>query len=122
MRVEMAHEEGVLHHLELHRSSDERRSQPDRYDIDLLAQPRWDKPYRVRMQWSGEDQSSGVLSWEFSTMHGALRHMHVLVTRQQGIGYALTRIPRSHPYRAWLDAESADTESPDEDDPQARLF
>ncbi len=115
--------EGVLHRLELHGSSGDRRSRPDRYDLDLLAQPRWAHPYRVRMEWSSEEESSGTLSWDFPTMHGALRHIHTLVERQQRLGYRLARIPRAHPYRAWREAEAASgVDDIDEDDPQIRLF
>jgi hypothetical protein len=112
----------LLHHLELRAPAAQRRSRPDHYDVDLLAQASWENPYRVRMQWSGEGRDPGALSWEFSTMHGALRHIHVLLTRQQGLGYTLTRIPRAHPYRAWLAAQDTDGEAPGEDDAQVRLF
>jgi len=106
----MTGQEAVLHHLELNASSDGRRSQPDRYDVDLLVVASWEHPYRVRLGWSGAGRDPGVLTWDFATMRGALRHIHVLLTRQQKLGYELTRIPRDHPYRTWLKAESADLE------------
>ncbi len=114
--------DGVLHSLGLRRSPSGRQSQPDRYEVDLVAQASWKNPYQVRMTYSGEGSDPGALSWEFPTESTALRHIHLLVTRQQGLGYTLGRVPRAHPYRAWLEARNASDESPAEDDPQVRLF
>ena len=113
----------VLHSLELRKSTKSRGSQPDRYAVDLVAQASWENPYRVRMEYSGEGTDPGSLSWEFPTEPAALQHVHVLVTRQERVGYKLTRVPQAHPYRAWLAAKTAsDEDSSDETGPQATLF
>ncbi|MEO2005825.1 MAG: hypothetical protein ABGY41_17210 [Candidatus Poribacteria bacterium] len=115
--------DGVLHSLELRRSPTGRGSQPDKYVVDLLAQASWDNPYRVRMRYSGEGTDPGALSWEFPTEPAALRHIHILVTRQERLGYALRGIPSAHPYRAWREPKAAsDGDRNTVDDPQATLF
>ena len=113
-------EEHVLHRLELRKVGKGSRTQPDRYEVDLLARTNWDNPFQVRMRYSGEGTDPGSLSWDFSSEPAALRHVHVLVTRQKRLGYRLKRLPRSHPYRRWVDTmEPVDV---DEDDRQTRLF
>lgn len=114
--------DGALHRLGLRRQSKRRQSQPDRYDVDLVARASWESPYQVRMVYSGKGSDPGALSWEFPTEPAALRHIHLLVTRQQDLGYTLARIPRTHPYRAWLEARNASDEPRGEDDPQVTLF
>ncbi len=114
--------ESVLHSLELRKSAKSRGSQPDQYVVDLLAQTSWENPYRVRMQYSGKGANPGALSWEFPTETAALRHIQVLVTRQERMGYTLRRVPRAHPYRVWLEARTTTEDTRDEDSPQATLF
>jgi hypothetical protein len=113
-------DEHVLHHLELRKVGKGSRTQPDRYEVDLVARTNWDSPFQVRMRYSGEGTDPGSLSWDFSSEPAALRHVHVLVTRQERLGYRLKRLPRSHPYRRWTDAmEAVDI---DEDNRQTKLF
>jgi hypothetical protein len=115
--------DGVLHSLELRRSPTGRGSQPDKYVVDLLAQASWENPYQVRMRYSGEGTDPGALSWEFPTEPAALRHIHVLVTRQERIGYTLRRVPSAHPYRVLREPKAAlDGDRTTDDDPQATLF
>ena len=65
----------------------------------------------------------GALSWEFPTEPAALRHIHVLVTRQERIGYTLRRVPSAHPYRVLREPKAAlDGDRTTDDDPQATLF
>ena len=116
-------QDNLLHSLELRKSATNRGSQPDRYVVDLLAQASWENPYSVRMQYSGEGADPGALSWEFPTEAAALRHIQVLVTRQERMGYTLRRVPRAHPYRAWIEGNAtSERDASEEDDAQTTLF